>query len=106
MTTNTTTPAIYPTDTTTVEFLGEGNWEVTAPNGVWTITADQAMDEATGHCVTTTDLVSFQVEHDTNHHMPVLWADTLYGATQLVAIFGTDGRTNRRSQARQSLTTN
>lgn len=91
-------PAMNTIATTTTQFttadLGDGNWEVTAPNGVWTITADTA--EVTPDTV-------FHIEGP-NHHFPELWSDTLGDALALVEVVGQDGRTARQTRADLALT--
>jgi hypothetical protein len=79
-TTNTTD---LQTATFAVEYLGDGNWEVTAPNGVWTITADTAD--------LTADEIAFHIEGP-NHHHGEHWADSLEGVDEIVRQYGVDRR--------------
>jgi hypothetical protein len=93
MNTNTDTRETATDDQTfTIVNLGEGNWEMEAPNGVWTITATSAMTEAEAYSVTADDEDSFHVTHDTNHHHPEGWTDTFSAAIQYVETNGVDRR--------------
>jgi hypothetical protein len=84
----TTITATEPTvHTFTVEYLGEGNWEITAPNGVWTVTADRDLDGEP-----TDQPVAFHIEGP-NHHHGEFWADTLEDVDQIVRTYGVDRRT-------------
>lgn len=80
----TTITATEPTTQTfTVTDLGEGNWEVEAPNDTWTITSTsggQAADD------------SFFVEAEHNHHLATGWYDTLDEAIEHVRRYGVDRR--------------
>lgn len=85
------------TDTTTAQFIvtyeGEGNWEVEAPNGTWTITADTA-DEAK---IATDRGVAYFLEGP-NHHLAEFWASSLDEAQEIVRTYGVDRRTTRSAR--------
>lgn len=80
MTTMTTEPTTATI--TGLEPLGDGNWEIQAENGTWTITADTA--EITSE-------TAYHVEGP-NHHFEEIWADSLADALAHVRIYGVDRR--------------
>lgn len=92
MTNTTATPEIRDFAGMTVD-LGDGNWEITAENGVWTITADEAE---------ITPDTCFHIEGP-NHHFAETWADTLTDALELVDMLGRDGRGARQIRKAHSL---
>jgi hypothetical protein len=92
MTTTTTTVEPTETDTFVTANLGDGNWEVTAPNGVWEITADTADLDTLISGAGVAGRVTFLVTGP-NHHHGEFWAETMDEALAHVRTFGVDRRT-------------